>query len=106
MSWLPGNAKERKLVGDVLENPVISAIVGSLVKSRDQKLSLPELGQRAEQLLRDAEVPSKLDERAMRPYLNKLESEEVIEKVDGMYRLTARWADIAEALRTSPPPSR
>ena len=34
--------------------------MGSLVKSRDQKLSLPELGQRAEQLLRDAEVRSRL----------------------------------------------
>jgi hypothetical protein len=77
-----------------------------LVKSPGQKLSLPELRQRAEQLLRDAEVPGKLDEGVMRPYLNRLESEEVVEKVDGMYRLTARWADIAGALRVSPPPSR
>ena len=69
MSWLPGSAKERKLVGDVLENPIISALVGSLVKSRDQKLSLPELRQRAEQLLRDAEVPSKLDEGVIRLHL-------------------------------------
>ncbi|MFQ5812346.1 MAG: Uma2 family endonuclease [Anaerolineae bacterium] len=38
----------------------------------------------------------------MRLYLNRLESEEIIEKVDGMYRLTARWADIAEALRVIP----
>ena len=102
MFWLPGNARDGKLVGDILENPIISALVGSLVKSRDQKLNLPELRQQAEQLLRDAEVPSKLDEGAMRLHLNRLESEEIIEKVDGTYRLTARWADIAGALRVIP----
>ena len=102
MSWLPGNARDRKLAGDVLENPIISALVGSLVKSRDQKLNLPGLRQQAEQLLCNAEVPSKLDEGAMRLCLDRLESEEIVEKVDGTYRLTARWADIAGALRVIP----
>jgi len=105
MSWLPG-ATERKLVSDVLEDPVTSAIVGSLVKSRDEKLSLPELRQLAEQLLRDAEVPKELDEEGVQLYLKKLENAGIVEKEDGMYRLTPRWMDIAEVLRVSPPPSR
>lgn len=93
-------------IGDVLEDPITSAIVGSLARGRDEKLSLPELRQRAEQLLRDAEVPRKLDEEVTRLYLKKLEIAGVVEKVDGMYRLTPRWMDIAEVLRVSPPPSR
>jgi len=108
MSWLPGSAsaKERKLVSDVLENPIISAIVGSLVKSHNQKLSLLELRERAEQLLHDAEVRMKLDEKVMELNLKRLESAGVVEKADGMYRLTPRWMDIVEVLKVSPPPSR